>query len=629
VAPTPDAVQLKDTLCTPLTAGLRWTLHYTLGATNPNQLHTPHYYDVYETVDFLDAPERIERTLTIRRAPGVPPPSEPTGLRSATLLLDGLQLHAAPDTTCAIPMARHLPDTPWRKLLDRPRLFDDQHPLPDAYDVVLAAPDGITGTVSLSSPQHQLQVMVTPLPQECPAHVRLYGEQGRLILEQEFACESWLADTALLAARQVIQVTPQTGTAGLRAVGQYLQSHGYAPPSDRPAWVLDACVLEIEPEHFGGLPGLLRALPEIHACGFNTLYLLPWHTGGYGTLDYRQINPKYGTFDDLIALTAEAHRLGLRVLFDLLVNVTSPQSPYVQNQPDWFYRDDAGRVLPHPVWTNCCLDAASPSFRRFLLDYALWCCDTLGADGFRVDAVAYRGGLWHNRPGIQPHQHSHAVFTLVEEIRRTIRVGHPDRILMAECFGPQQVPISDLVCYQWIVWLDWALDKMASGQWTGQTIQRQLADHFAVMPTNTFFTLYTHTHDTVWFSKHEFDGPAVSAYFAALALLGGACMTFAGGCSMRPRPTPGTERNEYQALLAARHRLGGVAGSAVEFVTSAPPALLWAQRPSALGPVHVITNFSPVSQPLPLTGTVLYSRLNSPPGQLAPYDTAVILPTPK
>lgn len=622
---TLDAPEFQGSRSTPLVDGVRWTLHYALGASSASFAHTPHYYDVYETVDILDAPARIERSLHIRRAGSAA--AAPDGLRSATLLLEGLQFSADPDATAAIPMTRHIPGRPWRELLKRPRVFDDAQPIKDAHDIVLAASDGVTGTVSLDSPALRLQVMVTPLPQEYPANVRVYGQEGNLVLEHEFACESWLGDDAVLAARQVIQVSPKAGTAGLREVGQYLQSRGYAPPPDRPAWVLDACVLEVELEYFGGARGLMGQLLELRASGFNTLYLMPWHTGGYSTLDYRQFNPKMGTLEDLKALTDEAHRLGMRVLFDLLVNITNPQSPYLQAHPDWFYRDDAGRALPHPVWQNCCLDPASPGFRRFLIDYTLWCCDTLGADGFRVDAVSYRGGLWNNRPGIQPHQHSHAVFTLVEEIRRTIRIGRPDRVLMAECFGPQQVPISDLVCYQWIVWLDWALSLLESGQMDGRTIQRLLADHFAVMPKGTFFVLYTQTHDTVWFAKREWDGPAISALFAALTLLSGATMTFAGGCSMRARPAPGAERSEYQALLAMRQRVGGVAGSDVEFMATATPALLWAQRPSALGPIHVVSNFSAAPQVLPVAGTVLYSRLNSSASQVAPFDTVVILPS--
>ncbi|MFP4056637.1 MAG: alpha-amylase family glycosyl hydrolase [Candidatus Brocadiia bacterium] len=571
-------------------------------------------FRVAETVE--RATGHVERRLRIRREGS---PGEPQRLLSARLLLTPELARPA----FSVPMARIEPALPHDRAVRRPRELPAQGVIEGMYDIYVAAPATIAGTVAMESGDGEVSAATTPLPLACPVHTRIYGRDGQAVIEHEFGCESWLDEGAELEiAAQAIQVWPRPWRQGRHEVGRLLARCGYAPPADRPAWARDAVIYEAELGFEGGLSRLRQRLPELRRTGFNTLYLMPWHRGGYATLDYHEMAPRHGSLDDLCRLTAAAHALGLRVLFDLLVNIAADGSPYVAEHPDWFYRDTAGRPLPHPSWKANCFDPASPGFRRFLTDYAVRCCEEWGADGFRVDAVSYRGGLWRNRPGLQPHQHAHAVFSLVSEIRQAIRAAEPDRILMAECFGPGQVPISDLVCFQWIDWLDWALERVLDGRLDGSTVQALLADHFAVMPPGTWLTTYTHTHDTVAFAKRDLDGPPVRALFATLVLLSAGGMVFGGGWKMRRRPGP-DEAEDYRALFAAKRRFGGVTTSDVEFPAVGDPALFVAERPSAAGPVRVTTSFSPQPRPFAPVGELLYCRLGSGERTIAPYDTVV------
>jgi hypothetical protein len=574
-------------------------------------------YHVRQTIDVLADPLRVERRVSIQRKSSGPADR----LLSVTL---SFEVRMPSDATFSVPMARLEPGTPLERVLERPRVFGTHKAVEGMFDVFVSAPDIVAGTVAADSTEGGFSIAVTPLPRECPVNARLYGHEGRAVVEHEFLCESWLREGETLeVAAQVIHLSPQPWREAARIVGRGLAKRGYAPPKDRPAWAKNAVIYEAEPHFCGGLRGLRAKLPELEQLGFNTVYLMPWHRGSYGTIDYMELDPRLGSFDDLNALTSAAHQSGLHVLFDLLVNIAASGSPYLESHPEWFYRDEQGKPLPHPAWNANCFDPASPGFRRFLADYAARCCDEWGADGFRVDAVAYRGGLWNSRPGLQPHQHAHAVFTLVREIREEIREAHPERILMGECFGPAQVPISDLVCFQWIEWLDWALERVASGQFNGAILQQLLADHFAAMPAATWLTTYTHTHDTLAFAKRDIDGPAVAALFATLTLLSCGTMVFGGGWGMRQRPNA-DEAREYPALFAFKARLGGVACGEVEFPPSGDPALFIAERPSALGRVRIITNFSSSPRPLAAKGAPAYSRLSSPSGSLQPHDTVVV-----
>jgi hypothetical protein len=466
-------------------------------------------------------------------------------------------------------------------------------------------------------------VSITPLSDRCPVTPRVYGQAGRLIIEHEFQKELWLRPGERHeVARQVIQHGHADWQAAASAVDECWQSAGYTPPADRPLWAHNAIIYEAEMGFHGTIRQLTSQLDQIQAWGFNTVYLMPWHGGNYSTRDYRQIEPSYGTLADLRVLTDAAHALGLKVLFDLLLVVVDDDSPYLRAHPNWFYRDATGNILPHPVWQGNCLDPASPGFRSFLIEYAVWCCTELGADGFRVDSSAHRGGCWHSSFGLQPHEHSQAVFTLLQDLRASIRANHPDAILLAECFGPQQTPVCDLVGFQWIIWLDWLMRQLLDGTLTGAALQRILGEHFLSMPRDTWLTTYTHTHDTLAFSKSDPQGPAVDALFATLTLISAGTMVFGGGWGMRARPSA-AEAQLYRTLFDCKSQLGGIATHELSFPPAAPE-LFAAARPSHLGPVQVITNFSSTTQPVP-SGRQFYSRLGSPVAQLLPYDTIVLV----
>lgn len=610
---------------------------------------TTHWYRVGQSL--VHGPAGVECRLWVERE--LDAGAAPDGLCAATLLLeiDGAQ-------AVSVPMARFLPGTPVAAALRRPRQFPSVlEPLDGMYDLVLSAPDGLPGAVVIegAAPSDPC-VAITPLPDRCPAIPRVYGRDGQLRVEYEFQKELWLRNGERHeVARLVINGRGQDWRAASAAVGALFSGEGYVPPDDRPAWALNATIYEADLSFHGSLAQLAAKLDDIKSQGFDTVYLMPWHRGSYSTVDYQEMAPSYGTFADLRQFSDTAHDRGLRVLFDLLLVIAGDGSPYLTEHPDWFYRDEAGRILPHPVWQGHCFDPASPGFRRFLTDYAVRCCREWGADGFRVDSSAHRGGCWHSPLGLQPHEHSYAVFTLLQELRAAIRAVNPAAILLAECFGPQQTAICDLVGFQWIIWLDWLTSQLCAGSLTGAQLQRIVGEHFLSLPHGTWVTTYTQTHDTLAFAKRDPESPEVAALFATLTLLSAGTMVFGGGWGMRARPST-AEAEEYRRLFVLKSQLGGVACHEVAFPAVGDPALFVATRPSRLGRLRLVTNFSgeirdlpaaaagydepaPGAPPPPFaagipsgsvarcgidaTKKVCYSRLGSSGGLILPYDTVV------
>ncbi|HET8611031.1 MAG TPA: maltose alpha-D-glucosyltransferase [Burkholderiales bacterium] len=116
-----------------------------------------------------------------------------------------------------------------------------------------------------------------------------------------------------------------------------------APLADDPLWYKDAIIYELHVKTFfdsnndgiGDFPGLLSRLDYLQDLGVNTLWLLPFYPSpmrddGYDIADYRNIAPEYGTRSQFRAFLREAHRRGLRVITELVINHTSDQHPWFQ-----------------------------------------------------------------------------------------------------------------------------------------------------------------------------------------------------------------------------------------------------------------------------------------------------------
>lgn len=96
----------------------------------------------------------------------------------------------------------------------------------------------------------------------------------------------------------------------------------------------------------GDILGIISKLDYLKDLGIGAIWLSPVyrspnHDNGYDISDYRDINPEYGTLDDMRRLFAEASERGIRIIMDLVINHTSDEHPwFVESQkPNSPYRD--------------------------------------------------------------------------------------------------------------------------------------------------------------------------------------------------------------------------------------------------------------------------------------------------
>ncbi len=238
-------------------------------------------------------------------------------------------------------------------------------------------------------------------------------------------------------------------------------------------WYKDAVFYELHVKAFydanddgiGDFRGLREKLDYLQWLGVDCLWLLPFFPSplrddGYDVSDYRGVYPDYGSLEDVRAFLDDAHRRGIRVIADLVLNHTSDQHPWFQEarrsphsprrhyyvwsdtdqkygkariifidteKSNWTWDPEAQAYYWHRFFSHQPdLNYENPEVRQAMLDVMTYWLD-LGLDGFRCDAVPYlferEGTICENLP------ETHAY---LKEIRRRLDERYPGRILLAE-----------------------------------------------------------------------------------------------------------------------------------------------------------------------------------------------------
>jgi maltose alpha-D-glucosyltransferase / alpha-amylase len=273
-------------------------------------------------------------------------------------------------------------------------------------------------------------------------------------------------------------------------------------PGERdPLWFQRAVFYEIQVRGFydanndgtGDIRGVTEKLDYLQWLGIDCLWLLPFYQsplrdGGYDISDFWTILPEYGDLADAVELVEEAHRRGIRLIADLVMNHTSDQHPWfvesrsdrTNPKADWYvWRDDDSEYTDARViftdteksnWTfdvprgqyywhrffhhQPDLNYANPEVADTMIDVCRYWLD-IGLDGFRLDAVPYlfeqEGTNGENLP------ETHA---FLRRLRREVDTGYPGRVLLAEAN-------------------QWPADVV---QYFGDGDECQMCFHFPVMP---------------------------------------------------------------------------------------------------------------------------------------------------
>ncbi len=269
-----------------------------------------------------------------------------------------------------------------------------------------------------------------------------------------------------------------------------------------PLWYRDAVIYELRVGAFqdsngdgiGDFRGLSERLDYLRDLGVTALWLLPFYPSprrddGYDIADYDAVHDDSGSLDDFRGFLREAHKRGLRVITELVINHTSDQHPWFQRARrappgsrwrNFYVWSDTAREyaeariifkdFEHSNWSwdpvakayywhrfyshQPDLNFESPDVRREVLR-ALDFWFAMGVDGMRLDAIPYLFEREGTNCENLPETHAY-----LKDLRGHVDAKYRDRMLLAEAN-------------------QWPEDAVA---YFGQGDECHMAFHFPVMP---------------------------------------------------------------------------------------------------------------------------------------------------
>src|SRR5450432_504772 len=238
-------------------------------------------------------------------------------------------------------------------------------------------------------------------------------------------------------------------------------------------WYKDAVIYQLHVRSFcdsnadgiGDFVGLTQKLDYLQELGITAIWLLPFYPSplrddGYDVADYTSVHPSDGSLEDFQTFLTAAHKRGIRIIIELVLNHTSDQHPWFQEtrssranpKRDWYVWSDTDtryqgvRIifldmeLSNWAWDPVSkeyywhrffshqpdLNYDNPAVREEMWKVMKFWLD-LGVDGFRLDAVPYlverEGTSCENLP------ETHAV---LKELRAKLDQDYPGKMLLAE-----------------------------------------------------------------------------------------------------------------------------------------------------------------------------------------------------
>ncbi|HEY3341814.1 MAG TPA: alpha-amylase family glycosyl hydrolase, partial [Anaerolineae bacterium] len=154
------------------------------------------------------------------------------------------------------------------------------------------------------------------------------------------ACATLTAPTPISAPAITPQLTASAPGARSTLAITSIPTPATTPQGAGAAWWNDTVFYEIFVRSFydsngdgkGDFQGIIAKLDYLSGLGIKGIWLMPIHPSpsyhGYDVTDYRAVNPDYGTLDDFKQLLSEAHKRGIKVIMDFVLNHTSIQHPW-------------------------------------------------------------------------------------------------------------------------------------------------------------------------------------------------------------------------------------------------------------------------------------------------------------
>ncbi len=165
----------------------------------------------------------------------------------------------------------------------------------------------------------------------------------------------------------------------------------------------EANIRQYSPE--GSFNAFAKDLPILKDLGVKILWLMPINPisttkskgplgSYYAVSSYTQVNPEFGTLEDLKQLVRQAHQLGMYVILDWVPGHTGWDHEWIQSNPDFYLKNEAGEIID-PInpftgesfgWTDVAdLNYDNMDMREAMRQAMLYWVQEVDVDGYRID----------------------------------------------------------------------------------------------------------------------------------------------------------------------------------------------------------------------------------------------------
>ena len=128
---------------------------------------------------------------------------------------------------------------------------------------------------------------------------------------------------------------------------------------------------------YGDIRGIINNLDYIAGLGVDVIWLTPIQLSdsyhGYDIIDYKAVDPKFGTLDDYKELLTKCHQKNIKVIMDLVLNHTSVNNKWFQNSAKMVVAEEDGKTIDY----------------RSFYHWRNWKNETLGKDWYKYSEYDY------------------------------------------------------------------------------------------------------------------------------------------------------------------------------------------------------------------------------------------------
>jgi glycosidase len=258
-----------------------------------------------------------------------------------------------------------------------------------------------------------------------------------------------------------------------------------------PEWSENIVMYEVNTRQYtdeGTLNAFAEHLPRLKTLGVDVLWFMPIFPIGvenrksklgsyYSVKDFMDVNPEFGTLEDMQNIIDKTHELGMYIMLDWVPNHTAWDNQLTKDHPEWYTKDSSGNFTP-PIgtdWTDVIqLDWSLKGLHDYMIDAMKFWVD-MGVDGFRVD-----------HPHNTPKEFWERARTELSQIKPVLMLAEHEEpgYFMEKGFDMN---------YAWE--LHHLMNSVAQGKDSANAIMKYFEREQAVYPQNVYRLMFLTNHD--------------------------------------------------------------------------------------------------------------------------------------